>query len=121
MDLGRQVLEQLGYQVDACTSSVEALERFKTFPEKYDIVITDMTMPHMTGAKLAEEILRIRPDMPMILCTGFSQAINEEQALDIGFRAFVMKPISIEQIATVIRDVLDNQTATPAQRLSLAD
>ena len=121
MDLGRQVLEQLGYQVDACTSSVEALERFKTFPDKYDIVITDMTMPHMTGAKLAEEIMRIRPDMPMILCTGFSQAINEEQALDIGFRAFVMKPISIEQIATVIRDVLDNQTATPAQRLSLAD
>ena len=121
MDLGRQVLEQLGYQVDACTSSVEALERFKTFPDKYDIVITDMTMPHMTGAKLAEEIMRIRPDMPMILCTGFSQAINEEQALDIGFRAFVMKPISIEQIATVIRDVLDNQTATPAHRLSLAD
>ena len=107
MDLGRQVLEQLGYQVDACTSSVEALERFKNFPEKYDIVITDMTMPHMTGAKLAEEILRIRPDMPMILCTGFSQAIDEEQALDIGFRAFVMKPISIEQIATIIRKVLD--------------
>ncbi|MEZ4602869.1 MAG: response regulator [Desulfobacterales bacterium] len=81
MDLGRQVLEQLGYQVDACTSSVEALERFKTFPDKYDIVITDMTMPHMTGAKLAEE--HAHPaDMPMILCTGFSQAINEEQAPD---------------------------------------
>ncbi len=106
-DLGRQVLEQLGYQVEARTSSIEALELFKNFSNDFDLVITDMTMPHMTGAKLARELMRIRPDIPIILCTGFSQSINEDQALKIGFRAFVMKPISIEQIARTIRQVLD--------------
>ena len=107
MDLGRQVLEQLGYQVETRSSSIEALELFKRFSNDFDLVITDMTMPHMTGAKLAQELMHIRPDIPIILCTGFSQSINEEQALKIGFRAFVMKPISIEQIAKVIREVMD--------------
>ncbi|MBC2717187.1 MAG: response regulator [Desulfobacteraceae bacterium] len=111
MDLGCQVLEQLGYQVEARTSSLEALELFKNFPDDFDLVITDMTMPHMTGAKLARELMQIRPDIPIILCTGFSQSINEDQALKIGFRAFVMKPISIEQIARTIRKVLDGVNA----------
>ena len=107
MDLGRQVLEQLGYQVKTRSSSIEALELFKNFPDDFDLVITDMTMPYMTGAKLAEELMHIRPDIPIILCTGFSQSINEDQALKIGFRAFVMKPISIEAIARTIRKVMD--------------
>ncbi|MCD6585722.1 MAG: response regulator [Desulfobacteraceae bacterium] len=107
MDLGRQVLEQLGYQVKTRSSSIEALELFKNFPDDFDLVITDMTMPYMTGAKLAEELMHIRPDIPIILCTGFSQSINEDQALKIGFRAFVMKPISIEAIAKTIRKVMD--------------
>jgi len=111
MDLGRQVLEQLGYLVEARSSSVEALELFKAYPDNFDLVITDMTMPNMTGAKLAHEIMQVRPDIPIILCTGFSQSINEDQALKIGFRAFIMKPISIERIARTIRQVLDNVKA----------
>ncbi len=117
MDLGRQVLEQLGYQVEARTSSVEALELFQDYPDKFDLVITDMTMPYMTGAKLAQELMRIRPDIPLILCTGFSQSINEEQALKIGFRAFIMKPISIEQIAQTIRQVLDSDDIIKSKKL----
>ena len=117
MDLGRQVLEQLGYQVEARADSLEALELFKNFADKFDLVITDMTMPHMTGAKLAKELMRIRPDIPIILCTGFSQSINEEEALKIGFRAFIMKPISIEQIAKTIRQVLDNEKTTVSPTL----
>jgi len=106
MDLGQQVLEQLGYQVEARSSSIEALELFTAYPDNFDLIITDMTMPHLTGAKLAQKLMRIRPDIPIILCTGFSQSINEDQALKIGFKAFVMKPISIEQIARTIRKVL---------------
>jgi len=109
MDLGRQVLEQLGYQVEALTSSVKALELFKALPDNFDLIITDMTMPKMTGAKLAQEVLAIRPDMPMILCTGFSETINEEKALSIGFKEYIMKPISIDQIAHAIRRVLDSR------------
>ena len=111
MDLGRQVLEQLGYQVEAINSSVEALELFKAGPETFDLIITDMTMPKMTGAKLAQEILAVRPDMPMILCTGFSESINEEKALAIGFKEYIMKPISIDQIARSIRRALDSRKA----------
>lgn len=122
MDLGRQVLEQLGYQVEARTSSIEALELFQDYPDNFDLVITDMTMPHMTGAKLARELMRIRPDIPLILCTGFSQSINEEQALKIGFRAFIMKPISIEQIAMTIRQVLDSDDIAQSKKvLSIAE
>ncbi|MFZ2807534.1 MAG: response regulator [Desulfosalsimonadaceae bacterium] len=112
MDLGRQVLEQLGYRVEALTSSVDALELFKAGPETFDLIITDMTMPKMTGAKLAQEILAVRPDMPMILCTGFSESINEEKALRIGFKEYIMKPISIDQIARSIRRVLDSRKAS---------
>jgi PAS domain S-box-containing protein len=107
MDLGRQVLEQLGYQVEAFSSSVKALELFKAGPDKFDLIITDMTMPKMTGAKLAQEVLAVRPDMPMILCTGFSEIINEEKAHNIGFKEYIMKPISIDQIARSIRRALD--------------
>ena len=106
MDLGRQVLTQLGYQVSAWTSSLEALECFKADPDGFDLVITDMTMPRMTGVKLAQELLHIRPDIPVILCTGYSQSISEDQALKVGIRAFIMKPISIEEIAGTIRQVL---------------
>lgn len=113
MDLGRQVLEQLGYQVEAMNSSVEALERFKSAPAAFDLVITDMTMPKMTGAKLAQEILAIRPDMPMILCTGYSETIDEEKAQHIGFKEYIMKPISIDQIARTIRRVLDRRQSKP--------
>ena len=100
------MLENLGYKVVARTSSIETLEVFRNYPEGFDLVITDMTMPKMTGDELARELLKIRPDMPIILCTGFSEKIDEEKAKEIGIREFVMKPIVTREIAKTIRKVL---------------
>ncbi len=107
--MGHQILESLGYKVTSRTSSVEALQLFWVKPNNFDLVITDMTMPNMTGHDLAREIIHIRPDIPIILCTGFSSSINEEKALAMGIRAFVMKPILRRTIAETIRMVLDQK------------
>ena len=88
-------------------SSRDALELFKSLPHEFDLVITDMTMPNMTGDALAKELLSIRPDLPIILCTGFSANIDEEKAAAMGIRAFVSKPVLKGEIATTIREVLD--------------
>jgi len=102
-----QMLDRLGYKVTARTSSIEALEAFRARPEAFDLIITDQTMPNMTGEHLAQEILGIRPDVPVILCTGFSEAISEDTAKEMGIRAFLMKPIIMEKMARVVRQVLD--------------
>jgi PAS domain S-box-containing protein len=107
MKLGKQTLESLGYDVVARNSSIEALELFKKKKDRFDLVITDMTMPNMTGEKLAEKLMQIRPDIPVILCTGFSSMIDEQKALDMGIRAFISKPILKREIAEAIRKVLD--------------
>ena len=106
-DLGRQMLVPLGYEVTIRTSSVEALELFKARSDDFDIVVTDMTMPNMTGEALSREIMRIRPDIPVILCTGFSERITEESARAMGIRAFIMKPFVRNQLCLAIRGVLD--------------
>ncbi len=106
---GKQLLESLGYKVIAKTNSIEALETFKKQPNNFDIVITDMTMPKMTGEDLSKEILAIRPDIPIIMCTGFSEVISEKKAKAIGIRELVMKPVLRKDIAKIIRRVLDNQ------------
>ena len=108
VDAVRSMLNHLGYEVVARTSSVEALECFRAHPENFDIVITDMTMPNMTGRELATGIISIRPDIPVILCTGFSDQMNADMARQIGVREFVMKPIIMKEMAQTIRDVLDN-------------
>ena len=105
--LGKEMLEPLGYRVSARTSSDEALEAFRAHPEAFDLVITDMTMPRLTGSELARELMAIRADIPIILCTGFSELINEKKAQEAGIRAFVMKPYVIASIAKTIRSVLD--------------
>jgi PAS domain S-box-containing protein len=105
--IGKQILEPLGYKVEARTSSLEALELFKVKSEKFDLVITDMTMPKMTGDDLAREILKIRTNIPIILCTGYSKKISEGKAEALGVRALVMKPIVAEQLAKIVRQVLD--------------
>ncbi|MFC1834835.1 response regulator, partial [Thermodesulfobacteriota bacterium] len=107
LDVAQQTLNRLGYNVTTSTNSLEALELFRKRPEEFDAVITDMTMPHMTGDELAERLIEIKPGIPIILCTGFSELINEDQAKAMGFRAFVMKPIRRAKIAEVIREVLD--------------
>jgi PAS domain S-box-containing protein len=106
-DIGQKVLERLGYNVVSRTSSIEALELFKAKPNDFDLVITDQTMPNMTGDVLAEELMHIRPDLPVIICTGYSQVIDFERAKNKGIREFVMKPLLINEIAAVIRRVLD--------------
>jgi len=108
-DIIQSVLENLGYTVTARTSSIEALEAFRNNPDRYDLVITDMTMPNMTGKDLAKELLTIQPNIPIILCTGFSEQIDETRAKEIGIKAFVMKPVVMHDIANIIRDVLINK------------
>jgi PAS domain S-box-containing protein len=110
VDMAQQMLERLGYSVVATTSSLEALEVFKAQPDHFALVITDQTMPHMTGADLAKELMRIRPDIPIILCTGFSEVISAEEAKTLGIREFVMKPFATREIAEIARHVLDGNT-----------
>ncbi|MBC8462651.1 MAG: PAS domain S-box protein [Deltaproteobacteria bacterium] len=106
VDLGKQMLELLGYEVITRTSSIEALELFRAQPNKFDLVITDMTMPNMTGEKLAKELMKIRPNIPIILCTGFSEQITEKESKEIGIREFAMKPLVMRDLAKSIRKVL---------------
>ena len=101
-----QSLRDLGYEVVGRTSSKEALETFQAAPGKFDLVITDQTMPGMTGAELVKEILQLRPDTRIILCTGFSQ-ISAEEAKALGVQEFLSKPIAAAHLASVVRDVLD--------------
>jgi len=103
----RQMLENLGYRVTARTDSQEALKVFAQHPHNFDLVITDMTMPYMTGDQLAQKMLDIQPNIPVILCTGFNEIITEQKALAMGIQKFVMKPIVKNDLATTIRSVLD--------------
>jgi CheY-like chemotaxis protein/anti-sigma regulatory factor (Ser/Thr protein kinase) len=105
--LEQQMLERLGYKISSHTSSLDAVEVFRSNPDAFDIIITDMTMPNMTGDQLAKEILSIKPDMPIIICTGFSERINKEQAGIIGIKGFLMKPIIKSDMAQMVRKVLD--------------
>jgi PAS domain S-box-containing protein len=105
--LNKARLERLGYQVIGTADPFEALDLFHHKSIQFDLVITDMTMPNMMGDELAAEMMKIRPDIPIILCTGFSGRISEEQALEKGIRAFVMKPLELKDIAETIRNVLD--------------
>ncbi len=102
-----QMLSQLGYKVTSQGSSVEALNLFKSKPQEFDLVITDMTMPQLTGDLLAAEMIKIRPDIPVVLCTGYSKHINEKSALKIGIKALVNKPVAKNHLADTLRKVLD--------------
>ena len=103
----QKMLERFGYKVTSKTSSPDALEAFRNNPDSFDLLITDMTMPNITGEALAREIMAINPDIPVILCTGYSDKINEEKAKKLGIRAFVMKPIVMNELVQIIREVLD--------------
>jgi PAS domain S-box-containing protein len=105
----QQMLERFGYRVVTKANSLEALEVFKAQPDQFALVITDQTMPHMTGADLARELLCIRPDIPIILCTGFSEVITADEAKALGVREFVMKPFTPREITETIRRTLDSK------------
>ncbi len=106
-DMGKDMLERLGYKVTTRESSLDALETFQNQPDQFDLVITDQTMPGMTGADLARRMLQIRPDIPIILCTGYSTIMSEEKAKSFGIKEFALKPIVKKDIAKLIRKVFD--------------
>ena len=110
VEWGEAVLERLGYQVTALTDSTEALKTFSSDPSRFDLVITDQTMPGMTGVQLARELLKIRPDIPIILCTGHSETVSPEMAMEAGIREFLMKPLVKQELAQVVRRVLDTKS-----------
>lgn len=107
--VGRTILERLGYQVETRMNPVEALELFRSQPDQFDLIITDMTMPKMTGDKLTREILNIRQDIPIILCTGFSEKIYGEKAKEIGAAGYLDKPYDKRDLAIRVRQVLDGK------------
>ncbi len=107
--VGRYRLERLGYEVEAQTSPVQALKLFQAKPDQFDLVITDMAMPRMTGDMLVKKILKIRPDMPTILCTGFSEKIDEERSKELGISAYIEKPLDRSDLAKLVRKVLDEK------------
>lgn len=109
VNIEQLALEEFGYSVTATTSSVEALEIFSEQPENFDLIITDMSMPIMTGAELAQKILAVRPEIPIILCSGFSELMNEQKAKAIGIRQYIMKPFVLSEIGQVVRRVLDER------------
>jgi CheY-like chemotaxis protein len=108
VEVGVEMLKDLGYNAIGSTRASQALETFISRPDGFDLVITDMTMPGMTGDQLAEQILRHRPDIPVIICTGFSKRISSELASSLGIRALLMKPVTVQELSRTIRDVLDN-------------
>ncbi len=107
--MGKHILENLGYCVTSQVNSMEALETFKRSPDEFDLIITDLTMPHMTGIELASKIIKIKPDIPVIICTGFSNTNDEIKAKAAGVSSFIMKPIVKKQMASIIRKVLDKK------------
>lgn len=107
-EMSKQVLERLGYHVTIKSSSIEALSIFQNTPNNFDLVITDQTMPNMTGSDLARKMMQIRPDIPIILCTGFSNIIDEDSAKALGIKEFALKPLTKDALSKLIRKVLDD-------------
>jgi PAS domain S-box-containing protein len=107
LELGKGMLEHLGYRVTATSDSQAGLDAFYLEPEKFDAVITDMTMPHLTGLELARKVFGVRPDIPVVLCTGFSDLVDKDRALEAGIRFFLIKPVSLLTLAKNLREALD--------------
>jgi len=107
VEMGEDILAELGYEVTSRMNGREALKLLKLDPSRFDLVITDQTMPEMAGVELAKEILAIRADMPIIVCTGFSYVVDADKARGAGIKAFAMKPLTKREIARTVRKALD--------------
>ena len=105
-----QMLESLGYQTVCCTSSVEGLDIVRAAPDRFDLVITDLVMPHLPGDQLAKELLRVRPDLPIILCSGYGRTMTDEKAKAMGIRAFLQKPFGRRELGLAVQQALRRQT-----------
>jgi two-component system, cell cycle sensor histidine kinase and response regulator CckA len=106
VNVGRLILERLGYEVVACTNSAAALEKFRSARQPFDLVVTDLTMPGMTGLELARQMLAGRPATPIILCTGYTEHGIEEKARELGIRKIFLKPITVQELSIAIREVM---------------
>ena len=111
LKMGHLMLVHLGYQVETKTNPDEALELFRSKPDEFDLVITDMTMPQMTGDKLAQKLMEIRHDIPIIISTGFSEKLDEDKAKKMGITAFAMKPLVMRDLAVAARKALDENNS----------
>lgn len=109
VDMTTQMLKRIGYEVVGKTNSTEALKVFQEDPGKFDLVITDQTMGKMTGTELAKQLLSIRPDIPIILCTGYRNSVDPESAKAVGIKKFIVKPVNREEISQIIREILDKK------------
>jgi CheY-like chemotaxis protein len=107
INLERNILERLGYTVTTCTDSPNALKIFTADPGKFDLIITDMSMPNIPGDILAARLISIRPDIPILLCTGLSETISKEETAFLGIKGFLLKPVSIKALSDKIRETLD--------------
>ena len=108
-EVNGEMLKLLDYDVTVITSSTDALNAFKEKPENFDLIITDMTMPELNGLDLAREILGIRPEIPVILCTGFSDQITKESAMTVGVREFLNKPVTLKNLAATVEHILSSE------------
>jgi CheY-like chemotaxis protein len=106
VNLGRRSLEKLGYSVTGETRSLSALEKFREDPEQFDLVVTDQTMPHLTGLSLARELWKIRPELPVIISTGYSEHITAEKAMGLGFQTLLNKPYTASELAKAVKQSL---------------
>ncbi len=114
--VAQKMLEYLGYEAYSQTSSAEALSTFRLYlPERpFDLVLTDLTMPEFTGLDLAENLLKLQPNLPIVLCTGYTEKISEEEARRLGIQKLLLKPFAIQTLAVTIRQVLDeNRPGVP--------
>ena len=107
------MLEQLGYRVRTSINSLEALEAFRDSPRAFDLVITGPTMPDLTGEVLARELLRLRPDLPVILCSGYSHTLTEEKERGVGVRAVLMKPVARRDLCLTVQQLLEEKAGRP--------
>ena len=109
VSLNRQRLERLGYQVETRTDPFEALALFRSHPGRFDLVITDMTMPGLSGDGLAQKLMKIKPNIPVLLCTGYSDRIDRDKAGKMGIAGYALKPLDLGELARTVRDLLDRQ------------
>jgi len=108
LEIETEMLKNLGYATTGTNNASEALEWFSRHPDRFDLVITDMTMPMMTGAKLAVELKKKRPDIPIVICTGFSETMSKEKAASLGIKAFLLKPVTMKDLSQSVRRLLDH-------------
>ena len=105
--LGKDLLRKLNYKVEGYTDASEAMERFRGNPELFDLIISDMTMPIMNGFRVIEEVRQIKPGIPVIICSGYNEQINDTKVSEIGFH-YIQKPIEMNTISKAVKDLLDN-------------